>query len=97
MGEDQPAADTARPWIVLHDKTDHGGFVITASENTSIDDRRVARIGDMVSCPRPGHGINPIVTGSDCVTLDGRRVARHGDRAACGCRLLSSQIASASE
>ncbi|PIF75589.1 PAAR domain-containing protein [Variovorax sp. RO1] len=97
MGEDQPDADNDRPWIVLHDKTDHGGFVITASENTSIDDRRVARIGDMVSCPRPGHGINPIVTGSDCVTLDGRRVARHGDRAACGCRLLSSQIASASE
>lgn len=97
MGEDQPDADNDRPWIVLHDKTDHGGFVITASENTSIDDRRVARIGDMVSCPRPGHGINPIVTGSDCVTLDGRRVARHGDRTACGCRLLSSQIASASE
>ena len=97
MGEDQPDADNDRPWIVLHDKTDHGGFVITASENTSIDDRRVARIGDMVSCPRPGHGINPIVTGSDCVTLEGRRVARHGDRAACGCRLLSSQIASASE
>ncbi|RIX78345.1 PAAR domain-containing protein [Acidovorax cavernicola] len=96
MGEDQPEADNDRPWIVLHDKTDHGGFVITASENTSIDDRRVARVGDMVSCPRPGHGINPIVTGSDCVTLDGRRVARHGDRAACGCRLISSQIASAS-
>lgn len=97
MGEDQPDADNDRPWIVLHDKTDHGGFVITASENTHIDERRVARIGDMVSCPRPGHGINPIVTGSDCVSIDGRRVARHGDRAACGCRLLSSQIASASE
>ncbi|QNK67119.1 PAAR domain-containing protein [Variovorax sp. PAMC26660] len=97
MDEDQPAADDDRPWIVLHDKTDHGGIVITASENTSIDERRVARIGDLVSCPLPGHGVNPIVTGSRYVTLDGRRVARHGDKSACGCTLLSSQIASASE
>ena len=87
MEEDQPAADNDRPWIVLHDKTDHGGRVITASENTSIDERRVARVG---------HGINPIVTGSRYVMLDGRPVARHGDKSRCGCTLLSSQIASAS-
>lgn len=86
-----------RPFIVLGDKTTHGGVVITASENTFTDERRVARIGDLVSCPIPGHGINPIVTASDYVEIDGRRVARHHDLSACGSLLLASQLESTAE
>lgn len=86
-----------RPFIVLGDRTNHGGVVITASENTFTDERRVARIGDLVSCPIPGHGINPIVTASPYVEIDGRQVARHHDLSACGSLLLASQLESASE
>lgn len=86
-----------RPFIVLGDKTDHGGVVITASENTFTDERRVARIGDLVSCPIAGHGVNPIVTASPYVEIDGRRVARHHDVTACGSLLLAGQPDSASE
>lgn len=86
-----------RPFIVLRDKTTHGGVVITASENTFTDDRRVARIGDLVLCPIQGHGVNPIVTASPYVEIDGRRVARHHDLTACGSLLLSSQLESSSE
>ncbi|AMM23503.1 PAAR domain-containing protein [Variovorax sp. PAMC 28711] len=86
-----------RPFIVLGDKTDHGGVVITASDNTFTDERRVACIGDLVSCPIPGHGVNPIVTASPYVEIDGRRVARHHDVTACGSLLLAGQPDSASE
>ncbi|MEJ8846200.1 PAAR domain-containing protein [Variovorax robiniae] len=86
-----------RPFILLGDKTNHGGVVITASENTFTDEKRVARIGDLVKCPIPGHGINPIVTASPYVEIDGRRVARHHDTTACGSLLLASQFDSSSE
>lgn len=86
-----------RPFIVLGDRTSHGGVVITASENTFTDEHRVARIGDLVACPIPGHGLNPIVTASPYVEIDGRRVARHHDTTACGSLLLAGQPESASD
>jgi uncharacterized Zn-binding protein involved in type VI secretion len=94
---EQKKMETNRPFIVLGDKTNHGGVVITASENTFTDERRVARIGDLVVCPIPGHGTNPIVTASPYVTIDGRQVARHHDLTACGSLLIASQLDSASE
>ena len=86
--------DQGRPLIVLGDKTDHGGVVITASTNTFSNERPVARVGDSVTCPLRGHGVTTIVSGSPAMHIDGISVARHGDRTACGAVLLSSQIAS---
>jgi uncharacterized Zn-binding protein involved in type VI secretion len=77
--------------IVLGDKTSHGGTVVQASAETSVGSVRVARVGDMVSCPQRGHGTCPIVTGDPTMMIDGQPVARHGDKTACGATLISSQ------
>jgi uncharacterized Zn-binding protein involved in type VI secretion len=52
----------------------------------------IAREGDLVSCPLPGHGINPIIEGAATYEVGGRKVALHGHRSACGCMLISSLI-----
>ncbi|WP_082814762.1 PAAR domain-containing protein [Collimonas fungivorans] len=76
--------------IRLGDKTTHGGVVISASSIHLIHGLGIARVGDMVTCPMPGHGINPIIEGSPTFTIDGRQVALHGHHSACGCALISS-------
>lgn len=76
--------------IRLNDKTTHGGVVITASSIHTIHNLGIARVGDMVNCPLPGHAINPIIEGSPTFTIDGRQVALHGHHSACGCALISS-------
>jgi uncharacterized Zn-binding protein involved in type VI secretion len=77
--------------IVLGDKTSHGGTVVEASAETFVGNVGVARVGDMVSCPRQGHGTCAIVTGDPTMMIDGKPVARHGDKTACGAELISSQ------
>ena len=83
----------SRPFIVLGDSTTHGGTVVGASGETDTGQRRVARVGDSVACPIPGHGVNPIVTGDSTTIVDGQPVARHGDMTACGATLICSQSA----
>jgi len=78
-------------WIVLGDKTSHGGTVISASGFTSTGGIKVARVGDMTACPRKGHGNCPIVSGDPIVIVDGQPVAREGDSTACGATLIASQ------
>ncbi len=86
-----------RPFILLGDKTDHGGVVITASGNTIADGKGIACVGDKVTCPKSGHGgTTVIVTGDPTVVIDGRQAARHGDKTACGATLLASQGATGS-
>jgi len=84
-----------RKFILLGDKTTHGGTVVSAwgAGFQTIDDIPVACIGDMVSCPKKGHGTNPIIkgaTGPD-VSCNGRVIAREGDTTACGSQLIASQ------
>jgi uncharacterized Zn-binding protein involved in type VI secretion len=76
--------------VRLGDKTTHGGAVVTASPNHTVRGVGIARVGDMVSCPKPGHGDNAIVEGSPVFSIGGRKVALHGHHAACGCALISS-------
>jgi uncharacterized Zn-binding protein involved in type VI secretion len=81
--------------VRLGDKTTHGGVVISASLSHSVRGIGIARVGDMVVCPLPGHGSNPIIEGSPTFTIGGRKVALHGHRTACGCSLIASlQLAS---
>ena len=81
-----------RPFIVLGDQTDHGGQVIEASGMSFVHGRRIARVGDKVTCPKRGHGhTTVIVTGDPTMVVDGQPVARHGDQCACGAILLASQ------
>lgn len=82
----------ARPFILLGDKTDHGGVVVSASETSDCYGRGIARVGDQVTCPRKGHGhVTTIVTGDSTALIDGRPAARQGDRTACGAILIASQ------
>lgn len=84
----------AKPFIVLGDKTSHGGTVIAGSPSTDSGGKPIARVGDKATCPCKGHGgVTPIVSGDATCLLDGRPAARHGDRTACGATLIASQSA----
>ncbi|TVT48468.1 MAG: PAAR domain-containing protein [Denitromonas halophila] len=81
-----------RPFILLGDKTSHGGTVISASGSSDCGGRGIARVGDQVSCPKKGHGrVTTIATGDPTALIDGRPAARHGDITACGASLIASQ------
>lgn len=76
--------------IRLHDATDHGGKVISASASMLIDGLPAALVGDLVSCPLPGHGVTQILPGNSSMVSNSRQIALHGFQAGCGCSLLSS-------
>lgn len=78
------------PIVRLGDSTSHGGTVISASSTHLIDGTGIARVGDRITCPLPGHGINSIVEGAATYLIAGRMVALHGHHCMCGCTLISS-------
>jgi len=83
----------SQPFIVLGDTTSHGGTVISADFTCDIGGRYLARVGDMVVCPKKGcRGTFAIVSGAADMTSMGQAPARHGDKTACGATLLSSQV-----
>jgi uncharacterized Zn-binding protein involved in type VI secretion len=77
-------------FVLLGDKTSHDGEVISASSTTIVHGKPVALVGDEVSCPVPGHGVNAIVEGSPDCSEDGRALVVNGCRSECGCRVISS-------
>lgn len=81
-----------RSFVLLGDKTDHGGTVITASGNMQTGGRHIACVGDKVKCPRHGDD-ETIVSGDASLLIDGKPVARHGDKTSCGATLIASQSA----
>lgn len=76
--------------IRLGDPTTHGGVVVTASGRSIILGKPVARVGDKVNCPKPGHGVVTIVEGDPTWIDDGVKVALEGHRCGCGCFLIST-------
>jgi uncharacterized Zn-binding protein involved in type VI secretion len=88
-----------KPFIVVGDKTSHGGVVIGGSPTSDINGKGIARVGDKVTCPKKGcPSINSIATTSDpTVIVDGMPGAFHGDMTACGATLVSSQFATNSD
>ena len=83
-----------RPFIVIGDQTDHGGLVVGAAGTTDTHGKRIARVGDQVTCPKKGHDTTVIVSGDPTMIIDGMPAARHGDKCACGATLISSQFVS---
>ena len=75
--------------ILLGDTTTHGGRVITASSDLEHKGIKVARVGDLVACPRC-NGTYPIVEGAPSAFDHDSHIARHGDKIACGATLISS-------
>ena len=78
-------------FIVYDDTTSHGGRVVSASTVSKINGKGIARKGDMVSCPRRGHGTCEIVSGDTTFLVDGQPAAREGDKTACGAELIATQ------
>lgn len=80
----------SRGFVLLGDKTTHGGAVISASSTHEVNGKPVALVGDLVMCPIPLHGVNPIVEGCADWSEDGRALVVNGCRCACGCQVISS-------
>lgn len=70
----------------LGDRTDHRGTIITASGTVSANKKKMARVGDLVSCPRCGR--NPIVSGVEGALGQRQPVAVAGSRTACGSTVI---------
>ena len=78
-------------FIVEGDTTSHGGHVFGCASISMINGKRIARLGDMVSCPKCG-GAYPIVTSKNPgMSMNGRPPTFEGDKTACGATLISSQ------
>ncbi|WP_292933624.1 PAAR domain-containing protein [Noviherbaspirillum sp.] len=87
-----------RPFIVIGDSTDHGGKVVGGAATTDTHGKRIARVGDKVTCPKKGHGgTTVIVSGDPTVIIDGSPAARHGDKTACGAVLIATQFPTGSK
>lgn len=80
----------SKGFVLLGDKTTHGGEVISASSTMIVNGKYVAVIGDQVSCPIDGHGINAIIEGSSEWSSDGKSVVVDGCHCECGCQVISS-------
>ena len=76
--------------IRLGDPTTHGGTVVSASPTVIINGKPVARLGDSVTCPLPGHGVVTIIEGDPNWLVDGRPVALEGHKTSCGAALIST-------
>jgi len=82
----------ARPQARLGDMSSHGGVIITGAMRTVVNGMPVARMGDLHTCPIPGHGVTPIVTGSLDTITEGMPNARIGDVTACGAVIATGSL-----
>ena len=75
----------------LGDVSSHGGIIISSGQlyRDSVDNKLVARRGDLHSCPLPRHGITPIVTASSKVRSQGKAVAGITSRCGCGATIVT--------
>ncbi|MCX8601086.1 MULTISPECIES: PAAR domain-containing protein [unclassified Gilliamella] len=80
--------------VRLGDPTTHGGRVISVSSKTNIEGKLVALLGDLVSCPLPGHGVNPIIEASTYTFSDGKPVVMDQCACACGCKVIATTTTS---
>lgn len=72
----------------IGDNLSHGAVVITGETIRTVEGKKVARRGDLVSCPL--HGVQPIVTTiSNPVTTTGPNTAHLASVAACGAILIT--------
>ncbi len=81
-----------KPFIVIGDRTSHGGTVIEGSTETDAAGKPISRIGDKVTCPKHGrNGIVTIASGDPTCIIDGQPAARDGDKTDCGAVLIAGQ------
>jgi uncharacterized Zn-binding protein involved in type VI secretion len=71
----------------LGDTGSHGGKIISGSDSIIVNDRPMARVGDIYACPT--HGNNPIISGVTTIFGEGMLVAHVGSLTACGAKITS--------
>lgn len=76
-------------FIVLGDRTSHGGTVIACSTNRYINGVRVARLGDLVMCPRCKRATKIITSRFPQCKDDGIPAAFDMDMTDCGAHIYS--------
>lgn len=79
--------NNSAPIATLGTPTSHGGEVVTATAAFSIEGRKVARVGDKITCPEHGDGY---ITDGGHAAIEGRNIARHGSETSCGATLIVS-------
>jgi len=77
------------PYARVTDQCTHGAVVITGSPTSQFDYLAAARLGDLVACPIPGHGINPIVSVLPMTQIDYRGSAHVLAIAHCGAIIIT--------
>lgn len=86
----------SKPFIVLGDRTDHGGTVVSASPTFTSHGKQIARLGDQVTCPRC-RGSHVIAEGDASMLIDGQPAAYEGCKTTCGARLIAGQFVSTTQ
>lgn len=76
-----------KPVARLDDRTDHRGTIISASSTITVNNRIMARVGDLVSCPKCGR--NKIVSGVEGVLGENQLIAVVGSETECGSKIIS--------
>lgn len=79
----------SNPIALFSSALTHGATIITASPDRYVNGQPVPRLGDLVSCPIPGHGINPIVSVVVTQQTDGKQDAHLAATTACGAMIIS--------
>ena len=74
--------------VRLGDRSDHGGYMISAGSWIKCGNVVLCIDQDMHYCPIEHHNTTP-VTGTSRVLARGKRVLRVGDIAGCGARLIT--------
>lgn len=76
-------------FIVLGDRTSHGGVVVSGDPAWKIDGQPIARVGDKVTCPRCKKETTIVSSRFPAVTDGGKAVAYDQDVTDCGAVLYS--------
>ncbi len=77
--------------IIVGDTTTHGGLVIKGCTTATWSGMQVARVGDLVFCPKCGGGIFPIIEGESRVNVMGQPIAVEGNKTGCRAELIAVQ------
>jgi len=80
--------------VRLGDSSSHGGSIITCAAVTKTEGILTARVGDLHSCPIPGHGVTQIINGSGNFKTEGKITAVYGSKAGCGAVIYSGATVS---
>ncbi|WP_426207967.1 PAAR domain-containing protein [Massilia sp. TWP1-3-3] len=76
-------------FIVVGDRTSHGGTVVSGDSTYTIDDHPIARVGDKVFCPRCKMSTVIVTSRFPSASAFGQALAYDQDSTSCGALLYS--------